>query len=247
MNIMNIISNIVNNPKNIIGLIFFVILMVYHYVFDNFLLRESFINELSFVGSNNSNIRHLNSIQNSNIIKGDLSIINTDFKDLSFLKTITEIQGNLDIYENMDLTSLKGLSNLKKVGGYVSIISNGNKTLEGLESLETIGGYLTINNNEILENLDGLINLKSIGDSLMIRNNFKLKSINGIRNVEEVKGEFINICYNNNLIYIPKFIDRLSKDRVNINNIQKSEFNCLYRPTYRYFIRPLNSDVYKNV
>ena len=124
MNIMNIISNIVNNPKNIIGLIFFVILMVYHYVFDNFLLRESFINELSFVGSNNSNIRHLNSIQNSNIIKGDLSIINTDFKDLSFLKTITEIQGNLDIYENMDLTSLKGLSNLKKVGGYWFLISN---------------------------------------------------------------------------------------------------------------------------
>ena len=40
-------------------------------------INIAFINELSFVGSNNSNIRHLNSIQNSNIIKGDLSIINT--------------------------------------------------------------------------------------------------------------------------------------------------------------------------
>ena len=104
---------------------------------------------------------------------------------------------------------------------------------------------MLIDNNDTLETLGGLTNLKSIGGSLIVKNNFMLKSIDGIKKLKKVEGEFINICFNENLKSIPNFIKKLAENRDNINNVQKPKNFCEFRPTYRKFLRPLNREIFR--
>ena len=119
MSIFSIVS--IFNTNNMIGLLFILILMIVHYVFDVFILREKFVSkyptEIIISGISDSNFTNQFMQQGWSIIKGDVSIMNSDLLDLTFFKNITEIQGNLDITQNAMLSSLHGLSNLKKVGG----------------------------------------------------------------------------------------------------------------------------------
>src|SRR5690606_4849478 len=92
---------------------------------------------------------------------------------------------NLDIYNNLSLTNLDGLSNLTSVGGYLSIASNSSlSSPNGLNNPTSAGGNLNINSNPNLTNLNGLSNLTSVGADLVINSNYSLTDISGLQNID---------------------------------------------------------------
>lgn len=84
--------------------------------------------------------------------------------DLETLKKkgITEITGKL-VIEGADITDLKGLDKLRKVGELEIKKCNNLTSLEGLSGLKTVKGKLTIQENPALKSLDGLCNLQEVG------------------------------------------------------------------------------------
>ncbi len=244
-------------------------MLIYHYIFDVYFLREGFSDAYKYdvhvYGLDTSFINNFKQ-EGWTSIDGNLTIYHTNLSDLSFLENVTEVTGNVDIYSNLSLVSLNGLSKLKKIGGYLSISSNHSlgecydrghtfeeypivcrgydhhfSSMNALHSLEEIGGYLLIENNGI-KNLDGFRNLKKIGDVLMITHNLNLKNIDGLSNLKSVNG-YVNICDNTNLMAIPDFITKLG-EKDSIQNIQLPENICSQESSNRMFIRPLIRDIY---
>ena len=98
-------------------------------------------------------------------IKGNLSMSGLDIKDLSPLNQITKIDGNLWIYFNPSLERLKGLGNVKFVGGFLEIQNMDILiSLDYLNAIESVGAQLRISENFLIKNLDGLksIDRKSV-------------------------------------------------------------------------------------
>ena len=60
------------------------------------------------------------------------------------------------------------------------------KNLSGLNSISTIGGYLIISGNYWLENIEGLKNLNEV-KGLEITNNGNLFFINGLENISRLE------------------------------------------------------------
>jgi hypothetical protein len=90
-------------------------------------------------------------------------------------ENLTNVGGELFIYENPSLTSISGLSNLTSVGGDLGIWSNDSlASLTGLQSLINVGGFLGIGYNSVLTNLCALYNVSYIGGSLTVYYNMSL-------------------------------------------------------------------------
>jgi hypothetical protein len=99
------------------------------------------------------------------------------------------------------ITNLNGLSELKYIGGNLTINDISNlKSLAGLENLKSIGGDLWISHNLDLNSLTGLENLTSIGGELTITHNLYLTSITGIENISASSVTGIQITDNIALI-----------------------------------------------
>lgn len=100
------------------------------------------------------------------VVEGTVVISGNSINDLSFLNSLTSINGDLEIYGNDQLVNLSGLENITSVNGSLVIGKNdrgGNSSLtslNGLENLRIIGGDLRINNNNNLSNCD----IKSVCD-----------------------------------------------------------------------------------
>ncbi len=116
-------------------------------------------------------------------IEGDVLINSSDISDISFLKSISIVGGDLKIIDSDDLISLEGLENLTTINGDLIIGNNskgGNPSLQNLESLSNlvaIGGNLTISNNNELKSLNGLENIDPLSiTNLNITNNPKLSN-----------------------------------------------------------------------
>lgn len=102
------------------------------------------------------------------VIDGTVIISGNSINDLTFLSSLTSINGDLEIYENDQLVNLSGLGNITSVNGSLVIGMDGkggNKSLtslSGLENLRFIKGDIRINNNAVLSNCD----IKSVCDYL---------------------------------------------------------------------------------
>lgn len=111
----------------------------------------------------------------------------------------TEIQGNILIGYNSNITNLTALSVLTSVGGGLEIKLNDALTsLTGLEYLTSIGGYLYIIQNPALSSLTGLNNLTSIGNDFAITTNFSLASLAELEGLTSI-GSNLTISFNNSL------------------------------------------------
>lgn len=109
----------------------------------------------------------------------------TDIHDLSPLNHITTIGGHLNIINNPELNTTKGLSRLISIGGYLNVYNNDQLTdLNGLQSLSSVSGNLWIINNSALASVKGLQNLKSINGSIDLSGNPVLSSVKGILNID---------------------------------------------------------------
>lgn len=142
-------------------------------------------------------------------IEGYVSIANypegTSIENIDGLSNITQIDGGLSIYFNLNLTNLNGLSNLTQIGGGVSIFYNPElQSLEGLNNLNTVMGDFKLGEYELtvgnanFQDLSGLSGLTEIGGSLVIYGNWSLTSLTGLENLSSI-GESLVLHDNDNL------------------------------------------------
>ena len=107
------------------------------------------------------------------------------------------IEGNVDFDDNVDFTSLTGLSQIKEIKGDLTLRARQFTNLNGLENLESIGGSFTLVRCHLLTNLEALSNLKSVGNNLRIQYNLRLLNLKGLENLESV-GETLYLEFEGN-------------------------------------------------
>lgn len=142
--------------------------------------------------------------QDCTIINGNLNIednfsTNSPIIDLSGLKDIIEVAGNLSIKNNNALNSLLGLHNITTTK---SLKINDNPILSSiaeLRNIRKIRSGLEISENDALVNLNGLQNLDTIGSKLQILENINLKDITGLGGLIHTRGSSIIIEDNDKL------------------------------------------------
>ncbi len=131
-----------------------------------------------------------------NYVNGGISIhSNKNLLDLDGLFELDSIGGFIDPQGNYsagfkiggfsdnNISSLAGLSNLKKVDGGLIILHQDSLTnIDGLEGLHTVTGTLGIQGNDNLEDLNALSSLINV-DEVYITDNSVLDNIDGISNI----------------------------------------------------------------
>ncbi len=132
---------------------------------------------------------------NCTVFEGNLVIQEAQagaIRQLSGLRKIQELDGDLVIRLNRDLQSLSGLSALRRISGELNIQSNGQlQNLNGLEALSYVGSQAMVLSNPALSNLDGLRNLRQINGSLYLRKNPSLSSMSGLGNLQVLAGDLV--------------------------------------------------------
>ena len=95
-----------------------------------------------------------------------------EITDLSPLRNITDITGNLIIQQNGQLVNLTALNNLQTIGGDFQVRSNGElTTLGNFPDLQTIGGDFQVRSNGELTTLGNFPDLQTIGGYFEVSNN----------------------------------------------------------------------------
>lgn len=108
---------------------------------------------------------------------GSMQLEAEALKDMSALRSLTNIE-SLCHLEDLPLTNLHGLEQLRTVGGSLRIKLNPELTgLEGLAGLEWIGGDLTIGGNDRLESLEGMAALRQVVGDVFITQNPMLSPV----------------------------------------------------------------------
>ncbi len=136
-------------------------------------------------------------IQESNIFEGDLTL-NTQ-AEVDFIGSMgyTEITGYLSIQSSgSPITSLEALNTLTKVDGvFLSINGTQITNLNGLENLTTVANKLQITNNYELTSVEALSNVTSVG-GLFVKENLLLESYNGLENAQIQENGYLGLTGN---------------------------------------------------
>lgn len=127
-----------------------------------------------------------------------VSVHGTAISSISAFSNLTQINAELNISDNPNLTSLQGLNGITSIAGFLRIYNNGLTNLDGLANLTSIGGNLTID-GPALTSVTGLSNLSGpINGHLRIEDT-ALTSLNGLQGITAVVGNQLFIGYNPNL------------------------------------------------
>ncbi len=164
-------------------------------------------------------------------ILGDLNFkLETDINNTDALNNLTAVMGNLHL--NGDDKSLKGLSNIDTVGGYLFLITNVTsceviksiefigkslslghsdslKSLKGLEKLKYVGTYISISDCKLLQVIEGFDSLRHLG-ALSITGNERLKKIEGFNFVNDIGTIEIKRCDSLKEINILNNVERIT-------------------------------------
>ena len=160
------------------------------------------------------------------IIKGSLGISSAKvvgIHNLDSLELIEKVEGNLSIYSNNDLKSIKGLSriteiddfeftnndlidnfndipSLKKINGSIKI--SGNKALKNISFLKQISPEqvteLSIMGCDSLEKIDGVEHFDTLNHLFIVAND-KIKNLDGFRNLKHIHS-ILDISANRDLV-----------------------------------------------
>ncbi len=128
-------------------------------------------------------------LEGISIIDGDLLIGGRNYVNLDFLQCITEVRGDIQIYDMPFLTDVSGTDNLVKVGRPPGPCPS----CPG--DMDDGRGNITISNNPMLTDIDGFAGLTDVGEgmkmggtalapmSLVIRSNPALVTVSGFDNL----------------------------------------------------------------
>lgn len=127
-------------------------------------------------------IQHLSGLTNLQEVNGNLIVrLNRDLTSLAGLDNLNRISGELNVQSNGQLTSLSGLNRLTYIGSQAMILSNPSlNSLTGLNSLRTVNGTFYLKKNPSLESISALGQLTTINGDLSISENPSLTSLDGL-------------------------------------------------------------------
>ncbi len=173
-----------------------------------------------------SGIGTLEGWENIQRIGRDLQIIETSITDLTGLSNLEQIDNNLSIEKNANLTGFSGLDMLHTVNRSLQIIENINLlNLTGLEELRDIGilgeeqsSSLSIQGNTVLSSLQGLHNIRNVNGSVNIVDNDELINLSGLDGLYYV-GQKLSIRGNEKLVNLEGLsnLTLFSDDNFSIN------------------------------
>lgn len=132
-------------------------------------------------------------------IKGNLTIIGSDFTHLTPLSELVEIAGDLSIIGSQNLFNLRGLSKLQTVSSLIVLFNARLQSLAGLDSLQVIGAGIEVSANPEFVSLQGMPKLESIGTSIEVRGAV-LTDLHPLSKVKISGPGKIDIRFNPNLI-----------------------------------------------
>ena len=122
-----------------------------------------------------------------NLTIGDYYRTRIDITDLSPLRNLTRITGDITIQQNEQLVNLNALNSLQAIGGWFYVTNNDQLTTLGdFPDLQTIGGDFWAYNNEKLTTLGNFTSLQSIGGYFRVNHNTKLLSLGSFPNLTSV-------------------------------------------------------------
>ena len=152
-------------------------------------------------------------ISNTTVIDGNLTIgyasgsLLSDITDLSPLRNIVRITGDLIIQYNGQLVNLNGLDSLQSIGGNLSVQSHAKLTTLGdFPVLQSIGGYFWVVNNDTLTTLGDFPELQTIGGLFNVRDNSELTDLGDFPALQTIGGLF-NVRDNSDLTDLGDFPD----------------------------------------
>ncbi|RCU45310.1 hypothetical protein DU002_16485 [Corallincola holothuriorum] len=123
-------------------------------------------------------------LQGVEVIEGSLFISDTGMSDLTGLESLTEIVGDLIIYEDETLTSLRGLENLQRIGGALIVYeATGLLDMQGLSALQSIENGIQLESNYTLTSVDGLSALTELPGGFSAYNLYDFSSLEGLSGV----------------------------------------------------------------
>ena len=146
------------------------------------------------------------------IINGNLTIGYTGYSssrsnitDLTPLRNMSHITGNLRIERNRSLDSLTDLNTLQSIGGYFRVSGNLDLTdLGDFPVLDSIGGYFDVSGNSALTDLGDFPVLDSIGGDFRVWSNSELTDLGDFPVLQSIGGYF-RVSYNRELTDLGDF------------------------------------------
>lgn len=155
-----------------------------------------------------------NAITNINMMQDAVTLHHLSLIDNQQLQTVTgfqnvvQIEDYVDIFQNISLTSLSGLSSVTSIGGLFNLESNTQLAQIDLVNLTSVGNVLFLWENQVLTNLDGFSNLATVG-GLYVINHYALSDLCGITTAVINYNGSINI---NGNLYNPTIEDFINGD-----------------------------------
>lgn len=131
---------------------------------DNFFRDNSLCEEIDGrlyikFGGGEDDVNDLSGLKRIKRIKGDLSLTGKFLEsDLSGLSNLEIIEGSLLLEDLSGLDNLRGLTNLKTVLGAIEISNTSFTSLDGLENIKTISYAIDIFDNKLLTSIKALNN-----------------------------------------------------------------------------------------
>ncbi len=116
---------------------------------------------------------------------------------LRFLSSLEVIDGFVAFREALSINSLEGMEGVRQIGGSLTIYRTPLSMLVGLEGLTEVGGDLVIEEGG-LRVLQGLDSLVSIGGDLRITSTRDLFTLANLRSLRRVEGD-LHIYFNPSL------------------------------------------------
>lgn len=116
---------------------------------------------------------------------GSLIIGYTSIENVSGLKNLTHISGDVTIEYNSMLSSIQSLNKLEEIKGSLEVESNALSQWPNFENLSVLGG-LSINKEHQIEEIDGFNVLTEVDNSIEILTCDSLKSIMGFDQLKRI-------------------------------------------------------------
>ena len=152
-----------------------------------------------------NNITDLTPLRNITHITGNLIIRqNGRLVNLTALDSLQSIGKYFSVYDNERLDSLGNFPNLQSIGEYFSVHDNEQLTTLNFSALQSIKGYFTVYNNAQLDSLGNFPVLDSIGEYFKVNNNTQLDSLGNFPNLQSI-GEYFLVQNNDRLTTLGNF------------------------------------------
>jgi len=143
-------------------------------------------------------------LEGISVVTGSIQVNRTDLADLNFMACVTEVGGEVTIFDNDSLTNVDGLHSLTSIGTDFIFSENGALVdFNGLPNIAQMNNNIIMKNNDAMETITGFHSFVGIINTvpdmngvdvqignITIQNNPALQSIDGLGGLRVVGGVF---------------------------------------------------------